>query len=91
MLEKLKSLKINFSLVAFLCFIVKMLVVDASIADSIIVIALGSVFAYSQYIQRFQPYKLDDAVMKELTEVKSALSVLNMKRINEKTNDKRYF
>jgi len=91
MLEKIKNLQVNITLIAFLCFVVKMLIVDATIADSIIVLGLGAFYSYSQYLKRFQPYKLDDAVTRDLMEVKSALSKLNMVRATEKKNNGTYF
>lgn len=99
LVEKMKSLKNSFSivkstncaLVAFSCFTIKMLVVQPSIADSIILLGLGAVYGYSQYLKRFQPYKLDEAVMKDLVEVKGALMKLNMVRATEKLEGKKYF
>lgn len=90
-MEKLKSLQVNFSLLILLGFMFKVLILPASIADSIIVIAIGSLYAYSQYLKRFQPYKLDDAIAKDLIEVKSALSKLNMIRATDKAAERRYF
>ena len=91
MLEKLKSLQINFALVAFTCFMVKVMVFAPSTPDSVIALGLGALYGYTQYLKRFQPYKLDDAVMKDLIEVKSVLSKLNFVRANEKLQDKKYF
>ena len=89
MKEKLKSL--NFTLLAFIAFTVKILVIDATIADSLIIAVLAGVYGYTQYLKRFQPYKLDDAVMKDLVEVKSALSKMNIIRATEKLAEKKYF
>lgn len=91
MKEKLKNIQMNYALVAFACFMVKMLVVDASIADAVIVLGLGGLYGYTQYLKRFQPYKLDDAVARDLVEVKSALSKLNMVRSQDKKNNGQYF
>ena len=87
MKEKLKSL--NFTLLAFIAFTVKILVIDATIADSLIIAVLAGVYGYTQYLKRFQPYKLDDAVMKDLVEVKSALSKMNIIRATEKLAEKK--
>lgn len=91
MKEKLKSLQINFALIMFLCFTAKTLIITPTIADSIILLGLGAVYGYTQFLKRFQPYKLDDAVMKDLLEVKTALSKLNMMRAAEKMTEKKYF
>jgi hypothetical protein len=91
MIERLKSLQINFALVAFICFTIKVLAFSATIPDSIILLGLGSLYGYTQYLKRFQPYKLDDAVARDLIEVKSALSKLNMIRATEKLAEKKYF
>jgi hypothetical protein len=91
MLEKLRSLQINFALVAFVCFTFKVLIFSASMPESIILLGLGSLYGYTQYLKRFQPYKLDDAVMRDLMEMKSALTKLNMIRATEKMQDKKYF
>jgi hypothetical protein len=91
MLEKIKSLQVNFALVAFGCFMVKVLVFSATIPDSIILLGLGGLYGYSQYLKRFQPYKLDEAVMRDLLEVKTALTKINMIRSAEKMTEKKYF
>jgi len=91
MLDKLKSLQVNFSLIAFVAFNIKMLITQPTIADSIIVLVLATSFAYTQYVKKFQPYKLEDAVQKDLIEVKTALSKLNMIRSTEHIKEKRYF
>lgn len=91
MMEKLKNAQVNIALVAFVCFTVKVLILEATFPDSIILLGLGTLFGYTQYLKRFQPYKLDDAVMKDLIEVKSALSKMNMIRATEKLTEKRYF
>jgi len=91
MIEKLKSLQINFALIAFSCFMTKVLLFSATIPDSIILLGIGGLYGYTQYLKRFQPYKLDDAVMKDLIEVKTALSKLNFARSAEKMQDKKYF
>lgn len=91
MLEKLKKLQVNFALVAFLSYTVKTVVVTAAFPDSIIMAVLASVYGYTQYLKRFQPYNLDKAVHNDLIEVKSALSKLNMIRATEKAADRKYF
>lgn len=91
MFNRLKDLNTNYVLIAFLAFMVKMLVVTPSPADSIIVAALGAVYGYTQYLKRFQPYKLDDVVMNDLKEVKMALSKLKVVQTAEKMTDKKYF
>lgn len=91
MFEKLKSFPINPSLITFICFTIKILVLPATIPDAIILLGLGAGYAYSQYLKRFQPYKLDDAVMADLKDVKLALSKMNMVRPNEKAKDKTYW
>ena len=90
-MEKLKNLQLNYALIAFACFMVKVMVVEATIADSIILLGLGALYGYTQYLKRFQPYKLDDAVMRDLQEVKGALSKLNMVRAADKKNNGQYF
>ena len=90
MLNKLKTLQVNFSLIAFVAFNLKMLLTQPTIADSIIVLVLAGSVAYTQYIKRFQPVKLDESVQKDLTEVKMALSKLNLVRATD-AKDKRYF
>jgi hypothetical protein len=83
--------KVNCTLVAFCAFSVKMLVVQPTIADSLILLGLGAAHAYSQYLKRFQPYKLDDAVMKDLIEVKSALSTIKLAKAHQNLQEKKYF
>lgn len=94
MLEKLKSLQVNFSLIAFSCFMTKVLVLSATIPDSIILLGLGGLYGYTQYLRRFQPqpYKLDDIVMKDLLEVKAALSRMNLLNVaSQAAAPKKYF
>lgn len=94
MLNKLKALwptNFNFSLLTFVAFTIKVLIVDVSIADAIVLLGLIAGFGYSQYLKRFQPYKLEDAIVKDLVEVKQALSRMNMIRSQEKTSDKKFF
>jgi len=91
MFEKIKSLKVNFVLFAFLAFMVKVLLFEASIADSIILLGLGTAYSYTQYLKKFQVYNLDEAVMAELKEVKIALSKMKVLRATEKMTEKKYF
>lgn len=91
MLEKLKTLQVNYALIIFSAFAVKMLVTTPSIADSAIVLVFGALYGYTQHLKRFQPYKLEDAVMRDLAEVKSALSKVNMTQAAGKLIDKKYF
>ena len=91
MLEKIKSLKVNFALIIFSCFAVKMIIISATFADSIIMAVLSGLYGYTQYLRRFEPYKLEDAVMRDLQEVKVALSHLKLKNATEKMSEKRYF
>lgn len=91
-MEKLKSLQINFALLAFCLFTVKMMVISATIPDSIITLVLGSLYGYTQYLKRFQPYKLDEAVAKDLLEVKAALSKMSLIGNSQKAaENKKYF
>lgn len=91
MLEKLKTLQVNYALIVFVAFAIKMLVTSPSIADATITLVFGSLYGYTQYLKRFQPYKLDEAVMRDLAEVKSALSKINMTQATGKLLDKKYF
>lgn len=91
MFNKLKMLQVNFALIAFACFTIKVLITQASLSDSLIIVVMGSLYGYTQYLKRFQPYKLDDAIVKDLMEVKSALTKLNMVRATDKLAEKRYF
>jgi hypothetical protein len=92
MLEKIKSLQINFALIAFIAFTVKITLFSATFPDSIILLGLGMLYGYTQYLKRFQTYKLEDAVMKDLHEVKAAISHLNIRKTAEKMSEvKRYF
>jgi len=91
MLKKLRNLQVNFALIIFIAFSVKMLLFNATIADSLIVGILAGLYGYTQYLKRFQPYRLDDAVQKDLNEVKSALTKLNMVRSADKLKGQKYF
>jgi len=88
---KLKNLVINYSLIVFLAFVAKMMILQPTFADSIIVLVLASLYGYSQYLKRFQPYSLDEAVLKDLAEVKSALSTLKMSQSTDRLKTKSYF
>lgn len=88
---KLKDLVINYSLIVFLAFIGKMMILQPTFADSIIVAVLAGLYGYSQYLKRFQPYNLDKEVQQDLIEVKTALSKLNMLRATDKLKEKKYF
>lgn len=91
MLKQIKKIELNFALIAFIAFSVKVLVFDASIADSLILGVLSGLYGYTQYLKRFQPYNLDEEVRADLSEVKSALSSLNMTRGMDSTQKKKYF
>lgn len=91
MIEKLKKLQVNIALIAFACFTTKMIFISTSFPDSIIMLGLGALYGYTQYLKRFQPYNLDKAVAADLLEVKSALSKLNMIRATENKENRRYF
>ena len=86
-----KKVTINYSLLAFITFTVKMLILSPTYADSIIVCVLAGLYGYTQYLKKFQPFKLDKAVEQDLLEVKSALSRLNLSRSADKLTNKKYF
>jgi len=88
---KLDKEKVNYALILLVIFMAKMIIFDASIADSIIVLVLASTYGYTQYLKRFQPYNLDEEVRKDLIEVKTALSKLNMVQSTDKLKNQRYF
>lgn len=94
MLEKLKKLQVNFSLVAMAIFMGKMIITQPSFADSVIIAVLGVAYSYSQYLKRFQPYNLDAAIVKDLAEVKGALSKMNLiqaRQTDPNAPQKKYF
>jgi hypothetical protein len=91
MLKKLKDISLNYSLIVFLVFVGKMIILTPSFADSIIVLVLASLYGYTQYLKRFQPYNLDKEVAKDLLEVKSALSKMNFIKATDQVKEKRYF
>lgn len=95
MFNKLKALwpaTFNFPLLTFIAFTIKVLVVNVSFPDAIVLLGLTAGFGYFQYLKRFQPYKLEDAIVKDLLEVKQALSRMNLIRSQEsKTSDKKFF
>lgn len=88
MLSRLKKIQLNFALIAFLAYIVKILILEASFADAIVAGVLAGLYGYSLYLKRFQPYKLDEEVRKDLTEVKNAMSKINFVKSQQ---NKRYF
>lgn len=91
MLKKLKNLKINFALIAFMAYAVKMILVSASFADSIVMGVLAATYGYTQFLKRFQPYKLDETVAQDLLEVKTALSKLKLSQSRDKLQKNKYF
>jgi hypothetical protein len=91
MLKKLKDISLNYSLIVFLIFIGKMIILTPTFADSIIVLVLASLYGYTQYLKQFQPYSLDKEVAKDLLEDKNALSKMNFIQATDKLKDKRYF
>ena len=91
MLKKITDLKPNFALVAFICFAAKLLIVEASVADSLVCAVFGAVYTYGQYLARFKPHNLDEAVAKELLELRTAVSRINTIKATEKLTEKKYF
>lgn len=88
---KMKNLQVNYALIAFLAYCVKMLAFTPSFADSIIVAVLAGLYGYTQYLKRFQPYNLDEEVKKDIAEVKTALSTIKMAQTTEKMKQGKYF
>lgn len=91
MFKKLSNIQVNFALMAFIAFMVKVMVLEASFADSIILGVLATLYGYTHYLKRFQPYNLDEAVQKDLQEVKAALSKLNFAQSRENLDKRKYF
>lgn len=91
MFGNLKNVKVNYALLAFLAFTAKVMVYSPTVADSIIMGVLAGLYGYSQYLRRFQPVQLDEAVAKELLEVRQALSKLNLLKLQEKREKPKYF
>lgn len=92
MIERLKK-SLNFVLLAFLAYAIKLLLVEASYADGMVLAVLASIHGYKSYLKATLDKKLDDAKLKEIKEdvqeMKSALSSLNITKI--KPNNRKYF
>lgn len=91
MFKKLKDFKVNFALIAFLAFAIKMILIDPSFADGIVIAVLGAVYGYTRHLERFQVYNLDQEVANDLREVKTALSKLNLANSIQKKDGNKYF
>ena len=91
MYKKIKSLKVNFALIVFIAFAIKMLLIEPSYADSIITAVFAGLYGYTQYLKRFQPYNLDEHIKADLVEVKTALSKLRMADSHRKVKEGKYF
>jgi len=91
MLKKLSNLQVNYALIAFIAFMIKVMLTEVSFADSIILGVVSGLYGYTQYLKRFQPVKLDETVVKDLLEVKQTLSKLSLSQSRDNSDQRKYF
>lgn len=82
--------KIEVTFFVLLSYLVKVLCLNASYADSIIILGLSGLYAYRMYLRSREPKVTADAKMREeIKELKNALSKVNLS--STLNNTKRYF
>lgn len=74
--------KINFALLAFVAFSVRMVAMGATFSEALVMLVLAGMYAYDRYLH-FHPLRNSDKawtekVEKELAEVKSAVSAVKL-------------
>ena len=90
-MNKLKQLYFSFTQVLLFAIVVKILLINVTIADSISLAVLAGLHGYAQYLARFKPYNLDEETKKELLEIKGALGKLTFAKSVDKLENKKYF
>ena len=90
MKELLKRIqfKLNFPLLAFMAYVIKMLIISPSFPDAIIIGVLAGLLGYKMRLKLFEPKPVDDQIKKDVQEIKNALSRVNLAKVTE---PKKYF
>lgn len=90
MLETLKKIKfrLNFPLLAFMAYVVKMLVISPSFPDAIVMAVLAGLLGYKMRMQTLEPKPINENLKKDVQEIKNALSRANLAKATE---PKKYF
>ena len=88
MKDFLKKIKINYSLIAFFAYSIKLLILEASYADALVLACLAGLYGYKMRLKLAEPRDVNEDVRKEIAEIKTAMSKVNLAKISE---IKKYF
>lgn len=88
MKELIKKIKLNYALLAFLGYAVKLLVIEVSYPDALVIACMAALYGWKMRIQLMEPRKdINADVIKDVQEIKNALSKANVAKIaTEKKN-----
>ncbi len=89
MIEKLKSIQLNYAALAFLAYLIKLLAIGAGYPDALVIACLAGLCGYKMRMQLLQPRPVDAELKAEIQEIKNALSRANMAKVTNP--DKKYF
>lgn len=87
-LSNIKDIKINYSFLLLLAYLVKLLIFSADYPDALIIGFLAALYGYRMRIRLSEPRPIDDKLKKDVEELKNALSKVNLSKIAE---PKKYF
>jgi hypothetical protein len=88
MLKKIKEIKFNFALLAFVSYVIKMLILEPGYSDAIVIAVLAGLYGFKMKLQLMEPKKIDESTKKDVQEIKNALSKVNLAKI---ADPKKYF
>lgn len=90
--DLLSKIRINFALLAMTAYLVKILGVSTSYADSIVMLGLCGLYGFGKYLKAKEPkITVDQQMREELKIVKDILSKVNLGKSLNNGKPKRYF
>lgn len=71
---------VNYSLLAFFLFSIKLVVFGSSVSDAIALFALAGLYGFSLFLESKKETPINDEIKKDLENVKSAVNALKIGR-----------
>lgn len=89
MLDKLR--KINIPALIFLSYTIKVLVFSPNYPDALVLGIVAAAYSFNRYISALEPKEVNISIRRDVEELKSVVSKLNLSQFNPNQKTKRMF
>ncbi len=83
MKDFIKKIRINYALLAFFAYSVKLLIIEASYADGLVMSCLAALYGYKLRLQSIEPKEVNSDIKKEFQEIKNAMSKIELAKLGK--------